>query len=410
MPASVPATNRVPDRVRDGVPDRVNVLLITMLDPDAPPGGRELLCRLNARALMQVFEESLTVHRLTRRSVPGLIHAMRGPPGLDPQETARVIARVGDIAAGQVFVDGSSLGHIVAPIRRAFPHVRVVTFFHNVEARFFLGAARAKRTALSLALLAANYAAERKAVRHSDAIVCLSRRDSEALRRLYGRGADYLSPIAVEDALPPHPAIARRTGRYLLFVGGAFYANRCGIEWFAREVAPRAPLPTVIIGQGMDALRREFGESPNIRIVGAVENLAPCYLGAHCVVAPIFDGSGMKTKVAEALMFGKRIIGTAEAFSGYAPDVVSAGWLAEDARGFLAAIEEAAKADLPVFDPAARALYEASHSLAAATRRMAEIMRPPLSGYPQHATARSPITARPASAGSLAPAARRERR
>lgn len=132
----------------------------------------------------------------------------------------------------------------------------------------------------------------------------------------------------------------------------------------------------MIVGQGMEALRGEFGASPNISIVGAVDDLAHCYAGACCVVAPIFEGSGMKTKVAEALMFGKRIIGTSEAFSGYGPAIAAAGWRAEDANGFLSAIRDAAGANLPAFDPASRALYDASHSFAAAMNRMATIMLP----------------------------------
>ena len=40
-------------------------------------------------------------------------------------------------------------------------------------------------------------------------------------------------------------------------------------------------------------------------VVGEVESLAQWYHDAYFVVAPIFDGSGMKTKVAEALMYGK---------------------------------------------------------------------------------------------------------
>lgn len=361
-------------------PDPARVLLITLMDPDAPPGGREQLSRLNARVLRALFGDALTVHRLVKGPGPSLIGAVRGRlNGLDPPEIARIIAQIGAVSAGQVFVDGSTLGHVVAPIKRACPHVRVVTFFHNVEARFFLGAARAKRTALSVALLAAAWAAERKAVRHSDALVCLSARDGEALHRLYGRGADHVAPLGLEDALPvPLPSISPHRERYLLFVGSAFYANRRGVEWFARNVAPGSPLPIVIVGQGMEMLRSKFGGSPNIRpnirIVGATGDLTRWYLGAHCVVAPIFEGSGMKTKIAEALMFGKRIIGTTDAFTGYDPAVVAAGWLADDAPAFLAAIGEAAKADLPAFDPASRALYEASYSLAAATRHMGEIM------------------------------------
>jgi glycosyltransferase involved in cell wall biosynthesis len=361
--------------VPDLSPNPSAALLVTLMDPDAPPGGRELLSRLNARALRAVFGDGLTVHRL-RKSDARLIDALRGRLyGLDGREIARIVARIGEISAGQVFVDGSNLGHIVAPIKRAHPHVRVVTFFHNVEARFFLGAARMKRTALSLGLLAANYVAERRAVRHSDAIICLSARDGEQLRRLYGRGADYISPLALDDAaLPSRATIAPDGERYLLFVGGAFYANLHGIGWFAREVAPRSPLPVVIVGCGMEILKREFGGSPGIRIIGQTDDLATWYAGAHCVVAPVFEGSGMKTKIAEALMFGKRVIGTKEAFSGYDRDVVSAGWQAETAPEFLAAIKDMVEAGLPDFDPLSRATYESSHSFAAATRRMANIM------------------------------------
>jgi len=357
------------------VADPSGTLLITLMDPHAPPGGRELLSRLNARALEALLGDGLKVHRLNKPDAR-LGSALRGHlNGLDPPGIAQVVARVGEMRAGQVFVDGSNLGRVVAPIKRAHPNVRVVTFFHNVEARFFLGAARAKRTALSLGLLAANHAAERKAVRHSDAIVCLSARDGDGLRRLYGRGPDYISPLALDDALPSsRVAAAPDSERYLLCVGGAFYANLSGVRWFAEAVAPHSPLPIVIVGRGMEILQREFSGLPNIRIIGQTDDLAHWYAGAYCVVAPVFEGSGMKTKIAEALMFGKRIIGTAEAFSGYDRDVVSAGWRAETAPEFLAAIEDAVKADLPDFDPLSRAAYEASHSLAAATRRMADIM------------------------------------
>lgn len=38
------------------------------------------------------------------------------------------------------------------------------------------------------------------------------------------------------------------------------------------------------------------------------------------MVMPIFSGSGMKVKTAEALMYGKFLIGTKEAFEGYEID------------------------------------------------------------------------------------------
>ena len=76
-----------------------------------------------------------------------------------------------------LFIDGSNLGAAARAIKRTCPRVRVVTFFHNVEARFFLGALRAKPTAKAFGVLLAHYRAERLAVRWSDTIVCLSARD-----------------------------------------------------------------------------------------------------------------------------------------------------------------------------------------------------------------------------------------
>lgn len=55
----------------------------------------------------------------------------------------------------------------------------------------------------------------------------------------------------------------------------------------------------------------------NIEIHGFIENLQTFYSEANAVVMPIKIGTGMKVKVAEALMFGKSIIGTPIAFEGY---------------------------------------------------------------------------------------------
>lgn len=98
------------------------------------------------------------------------------------------------------------------------------TFFHNVEARFFLGALRHSRTLHALAVLIANYLAERKSVRYSDKIICMTSRDSDLLHRLYGRPATHLSAMAIRDQLPTGMDMTADVprGKYALFVGGHF--------------------------------------------------------------------------------------------------------------------------------------------------------------------------------------------
>jgi polysaccharide biosynthesis protein PslH len=105
-----------------------------------------------------------------------------------------------------------------------------------------------------------------------------------------------------------------------------------------------------------------------------VDSLAEWYRNAHFVIAPIFDGSGMKTKVAEALMFGKKIIGTPEAFSGYEDVADRAGQICKSADDFVSAINSADEMVKDSFDTELRAIYESSFSLAAAHMRLKVIL------------------------------------
>lgn len=361
-----------------GKPRQRKLLLVTASRPGAPNGGREQLYDLNERCLADIFAAGFHRNRLeTRhpRSFNDIRGALQGETiGPDKSDIARIAGEVRSLGIDQIFLDGSNLGGIARTLRAQCPGARIHTFFHNVEARFFLGALRARPSPRALAVLVANFAAERAAVHNSDSCICLSRRDSELLKWLHGRGADFIAPMALADKLGDGPITvdAAATDRYLLFVGGAFYANSAGIRWFANKVAPRAAMRTVVIGRGMESLTSELAGEPGLEIVGEVEDLRPWYLNAYAVIAPIFDGSGMKTKVAEALMFGKRIIGTAEAFSGY-DRASECGWLCKTSEDFVAAITAAASADLPRFDRALRQIYEQEYSTEAARGRLSRI-------------------------------------
>ena len=90
--------------------------------------------------------------------------------------------------------------------------------------------------------------------------------------------------------------------------------------------------------------------------------------------APIFDGSGMKTKVAEALMYGKKVVGTPEAFSGYEDIVKKAGWVCTTAVDFVAAISRAQSLAAQSLDLDLRSIYVAKYSFEAAKLRLANIL------------------------------------
>ena len=345
------------------------VLLVSPLADGAPPGGRAMLARAHRAALRDLFGDDLLTYRPVGAASGPLASVAYGHiDGVSAASLSCIVGLIRRRGIAQLFLDGSNLGAVARAVRRAGIDVQIVTFFHNVEARFFVGALRDRPGARAAGILAANWRAERWATRYSDTTVCLNVRDGELLQRWYGRRADAILPLVMIDR-PVAAGPRGPRGDFILFVGGGFYANRAGVAWFARHVAPRIGVRTVVVGRDLPPLA-------GIDVIGSVDDLAPWYRDARLVIAPIFDGSGMKTKVAEALMHGKRVVGTPEAFTGYASAVITAGRIADDADGFVAAIAATLADDPPPFDPAMRALFDRFHSPQAARAGLAAIMTP----------------------------------
>jgi hypothetical protein len=366
-------------------PKHGGLLLVTHTLEDPPKGGRAMLSRVNADALQEIYGEQFQLFELNSTPAAGLgaiVKALRGEiDGVDQRAIEQVLAITQRAGIGTVFVDGSNLGELVRAIRKALPEVRLVTFFHNVESRFFLGALRQSKTGHSLGVFLANYLAEGKAVKYSDRLLCLSQRDSQQLNATYGRPGTDICPMALKDQVTDfeQESPAPVEGPYALFVGGAFYANLAGIRWYAAQVAPKLTIPTCVVGRGFEQHRGELEILGNIKVMGEVESLGPWYHHARVVVAPIFDGSGMKTKVAEALMHGKRVFGTPEAFVGYEAHADKAGVVCRDEAGFVSAIEQALMGEVSHPEATLRSLYLEEYSTAAAKQRLRQAL---LAGHP----------------------------
>lgn len=354
------------------------LLYVTPRLPACELGGRALLSRLHWKCLEDILGAQATLHELNPPTI-GIRHlagALGGRiDGVTVEAEHALLERIAAEGVRAVFLNGSNLGRLARAIKQANPAVRVLTFCHNVERIFFRGALRRRPSLRALLVLAANAAAERLAVHFSDRVIALSRRDSAAFATLYGRGATDVLPMALEDTLAraDHRNGGTAGEPYLLFVGGGFYANREGIRWFARHVAPVAALPTCVVGRGLDDLRNELERSGNLRLVGAVDDLSPWYGGAVAAIAPILDGSGMKTKVAEALMHGKPVLGTEEALSGYEATAAEGVIRCNNAGEFIDNIREL-KGVRPSFHPKFRLLYDRHYSYEASRDRLATIV------------------------------------
>lgn len=358
-----------------------NLMLIAKSYEKVPSGGRGLLCKNNHDNLKKITGDNFRAFELRdeekTRKIKKIVNLFNGYiDGISKLRLAELLNRISDENVKWVFIDGSNLGLMAKIIKRNFPHVKIITFFHNVEAKFFLGAFKSNKTVHSLGVLIANYIAEKKSVYYSDRIICLSNRDNLMLKKIYGRNATDIIPMTIADEFRTSNEIkvGCPLGKFALFVGGAFYANLMGIAWFVREVVPFIQIPIYIVGRGFDAYRAELEEEGKVIVVGGVDDLQYWYHSALFVIAPIFDGSGMKTKVAEALMYGKKIIGTSEAFSGYETVLPQAGFVCETANDFVKSIQYYQINLSCNFDINLRNLYLENYSIKSAQNELKRIL------------------------------------
>lgn len=63
--------------------------------------------------------------------------------------------------------------------------------------------------------------------------------------------------------------------------------------------------------------------SPNIKMLGMVDELRPYYESADLVILPVVSGGGAAMKTIEAMLHERPIVGTRHAFRGLPPEIVS---------------------------------------------------------------------------------------
>ena len=153
-------------------------------------GGRENLARLHRQALSENLGPHFDTFLLPCGKLSGLdalVAASTGRVnGASRAVEAQILHRIETREIKRVWLDGSNLGILARAVKRRFPHVEVLTFFHNIEPRFFWGALRQRPGVRALGVMAATYVAERNAVRFSDRLVALNGRDGAEIGRWHG--------------------------------------------------------------------------------------------------------------------------------------------------------------------------------------------------------------------------------
>lgn len=268
---------------------------------------------------------------------------LKGNAGaMQSRDYRNIIAYIKANRITTVFLWSSKLGKLARSIKHRFPDVKIISFFHNIEKQYYDEELKVNPSLKNRFIASVVGWNEKLAVKYSNRLIALNNRDSLLLKSIYGRYSDFELPITFEDkyddgkARECQQADDASSRLKLLFVGSNFFANNAGVEWFIGNIMPKlTDVELTIVGKGMNEV---FQNSENIHVKGYVADLSECYYSADAIICPIFHGGGMKTKTAEALMYGCPIVGTKEAFEGYNLDHTKIGGLAQTPQEMIDAI------------------------------------------------------------------------
>lgn len=295
-----------------------------------------------------------------------------------------------------VFFDGSHFGNMVRAVKRR--GVKTVVFFHNCEYDYIdvrFGKKKSLKKTVYKHLIEKQ---EGRAARLADKRIAFTPRDADRIKELYGPEDTEVIPLSLKDIFPgaefyqgqatqPAPPEQLASPGELAAPGGTTppwsaacllfgplgQANEEGFGWFVEKVSPGLSCRTLVAGKGFEAYRERWG-SGKVEVVGTVENVAELYGRASCVAIPLLSGGGMKIKTAEALMFGKTVFGTGEAFAGYEEELPRAGVLCNTAEDFVREINGFLAGGGKAYNPEARRLYEERYSLEASGREFKRVI------------------------------------
>lgn len=280
--------------------------------------GADIVNKRNIYLLNKIADGQIDIVTLSEKNT--IIDKLRlYLSGLTSVIECQILVQLAQKNYDYVFLSQSLLGRLAKTIKSKYPSINIICCYHNIEKRYAREFIRVSGWTHLPFYISAVYN-ERLATKYCDYNFVLNERDSRLYRIDYQKEVDLILPVACEDTFDKDKSISCLSPEIIyLFVGVAFFANVEGVRWFISNVLPHVPGRLIIAGKGMELFSQEF-ESERVKVMGYVPDLSELYYSATFVVSPILSGGGMKTKTAEALMYGKIIIGTQEAFEGYVLD------------------------------------------------------------------------------------------
>lgn len=358
----------------------MKILYVGNLILSHPKTGGEYINYRNYQMLISVFGEK-NVHKIEIPFLKSItkdegllveklqigLNIFRGYlSGLTPDLEMQVCSEIDKNRYEYIFIGTAKMGRLAKKLKLNYPDLKILMFFHNVESLYFKDLVRLSGW-YKQPLVWSVEKNEKLAISYADKRIVLNKRDGQLLENIYGVKVDLELPTSFKSTFIPVNMKNKKNELKdkieCLFVGSNFFANYEGVVWFINNVLPKINATLSIVGKGTEAWKEKFINNSKVKIIGTVDDLSVYYMNADCMILPIFSGSGMKTKTAEGLMYGKTIFGTTEAFEGYELEFDEIGGLCNTEEEFIEKINLWYKLPRAKYNAMSRKIFEERYNI-----------------------------------------------
>jgi glycosyltransferase involved in cell wall biosynthesis len=172
----------------------------------------------------------------------------------------------------------------------------------------------------------------------SDLILSFSEKDKKLIKESYNLNSEVVSFFISDKIKLIDYREINLTRKFIFFGAWNRPENMEGLIWFVNKVLPFVDDNIIfeIIGPSIDELfLAEIKSIDKMQYLGFLDNPYLKIAESQALIAPIFQGAGVKVKVIESLATGTPVIGTEIAFEGITVAAKNAMFLCRNAEDFI---------------------------------------------------------------------------